>query len=1175
MTDTAAIVVDPLTLKRQSEASDPLRSAWVSANAGSGKTYVLTRRVVRLLLNGSDPSRILCLTFTNAAAGEMSNRVFETLSDWAVMPESELADTLQKLTGTKPGAGDMREARRLFARALETPGGLKIQTIHAFCESLLHQFPLEANIAGHFDVLDAKAQEDLIKEAQRQVILAAQAENPAELGTAFATVLAAASDQKIEQAFKAVIDNRHQIKIWITQEGGLDQAMAALLRRWNFGPDETPASLISRSCKSLAMNASQAHEIADAAERTTAATNKKLAATLRAAVAASSPGERYSILEKAFLTASGSLRKTASVYTSKLAKEIPDMINLVDREFARFEQIRDSLNLLKQLEDSRALFVLGEAVIDAFEAMKTARGLLDFDDLIVHTANLLGRSNARHWVQYKLDQGIDHVLVDEAQDTNPHQWQVITSLVEEFFSGQGARDIERTVFAVGDEKQSIYSFQGAEPDAFASQRDRLKIKAEKAEKPFSTIRLILSFRSTPDVLSAVDTVFSTPENYNGLSRDRQATIHDTIRQQDPGLVEIWPLIAKQKVEEPDDWAKPVDQLSTNDPQVQLARKIAERVAGWLKQKTWLEGRGRPIRAGDILVLVRSRDRFATALTRELKLRKVSVAGSDRLHLTDHIAVQDLLAIGRVVLLPEDDLSLAAVLKSPLYGFDEELLYQLASDREKQSLFEALFTLAKTSQKARFALEHIQTLRRRVDQMPVYEFYALLLGADGGRAKIIARLGQGVEEVLDAFLAQIHKHELSGLPGLENFIEWLVTSAPEIKREFDMDMDEVRIMTVHAAKGLEAPIVFLVDKGAAPYNGRFDPELINLDPQNETGNGGFLWLADKKKAAQAICEALADVKVRAEEEYQRLLYVAMTRAADRLVVCGTRGLKEAHEDCWHNVVMRALGANCEPHLDTNGNTDFYRWQKSTPARPDNAGKPEQEAKREPEPLPAWINRQLPKEPKLPRPLTPSGAQALIDDKGWQAESPLGHKEDKPSAALLRGVAIHRLLQTLPEMTRDNAMDMDDLSGAGKRYLAATNPAWTSAEMDSILKQVFLIINNPAFSHLFSRTASRAEVALSGMVELSGGPRLVSGQIDRLVVEENCVTIIDYKTNRHVPQAAGDIQPGYVTQLALYRRIVQKIYPLHEIRAGILWTEIPRLQFIPETQLDAAFWQIAQA
>ncbi len=1176
-------LVDARTREQVAIASDPQNSAWVSANAGSGKTFVLTRRVVRLLLAGCDPSRLLCLTFTKAAAGEMSNRVFKELGEWATVPDDSLRELLTDVETRTPTKDQLNRARTLFASALETPGGLKIQTIHAFCEALLHQFPLEANVPGSFSVMDDAQQKQLMQEARRELIVQAQQSPNGEIGQAFAAILGHASDAAIEKALAFIVSKRDELSGWLKHAGGPEAAMRVAKIRFQFSPDDTVEALSEDLISGSFFSGSLLDQIA-AVGRDNGNPNgndAKLAKRIDAFLSAQGTGERLASLQAVFLT-NGEPRKFSSFATKAVKDEFPDLGDKFEAETIRLAEAGQRIATLRIIEKTQPLLVFAQAMLDQYHRAKRRRGLLDFDDLVARTADLLSNSQARAWVLYKLDLGIDHILLDEAQDTSPRQWQVISELVEEFFAGKGARDGVRTVFAVGDEKQSIYSFQGAEPRLFEKHKRRFATLAKRVETAFDEARLGLSFRSTPDVLAAVDKVFSQPENASGLTFGDNYQPHTAVRRNDPGTVEVWPFEMARPQDEPESWAASPDVEDVRHQAARLAERIAADISKQVKHGSH-EASGALIMPGDIIVLVRSRqDVFTVTLTRALKDHGVSVAGADRLTLTDHIAVLDLMALGRVMLTPDDDLSLAALLKSPLFGISEEALLKLArhrvGQRHEQSLFDSLEDLA-GDEAFSTAFEKLIEWRKRADSMPVYEFYALILAADNGRKQYRQRLGAEVEDVLDAFLDFSMAHERNGLPGLQSFLEDLSTQQPQIKREFDSESGEVRIMTVHAAKGLEAEIVYLVDKGNAAFHGRHAPALYQWGVGEE--NHGWLWVPSSGEHGDATTGLFEEEKRKGEEEYRRLLYVAMTRAKDKLVVCGYCGKATKDGDPpvtdpnWHRMVSKALKNEWVTHDDGSG-LSHHVWKSATSPKAQPVHHHDEAPKEPPgpAPLPGWVRHNLPAERTLPRPLNPSGAQALIEESLAEvriAPSLLDGTviEDYGALARRRGTAVHLLLQVLPDTPESLRRKR------GLQWLAKQLPEFSPTALENLLESVERVMADPNLQPVFDPKLSRAEVPVMGRIDLASGPRPVSGTIDRIAFLDDRIVLVDFKTSAMVPETMDDIPGDYITQMALYRSLVARLYPSKPVEAWLIWTrnsEGPVTKKLPSDKMDDAFSSI---
>ncbi len=865
-----------------------------------------------------------------------------------------------------------------------------------------------------------------------------------------------------------------------------------------------------------------------------------------------------------FLTEKSEFRK--SPVTKKFADNNPPLARRIEDEATRIIPLIERRRAVTTRDRSQALLYIATAAAANYRREKRERGLLDFDDLIDKTLAMLD-GGAAGWVHYKLDRGVDHVLIDEAQDTSPRQWDIVAHIISEFTSGAGARDgVTRTVFAVGDEKQSIFSFQGAAPREFDSRRRGLQKKFVDAGLKFDPISFTYSFRSGPAILQSVDHVFRDPAIYRSIhSVESGYPIHNALEDSGPGLIDLWELQLPDQRQDLEGWRAPFDAVSETSPEVKLARRIQTEIKTLIDGGTMTGSLGnrRLLRYGDMLVLVRRRGNAFDAVIQALKHANIPVAGADRLKLTEHIAIIDLMNLADALLLPQDDLALAVALKSPLFGLDDDDLFALAWQR-KGTLRQALNQHAETSPQIKSALRRLEACERRVAIETPFAFYAWLLGGDGGRLRILKRLGHEATDALDEFLELALSYERKAPASLQGFMAWLRAADTEVKRDMEITRDEVRVMTVHGAKGLEAPVVFMVDTTTSPSDTQ-RLRLINLPQGNGSPQGPsvVVWAGRKAEDPAVVATARAAMIDDTEDEYRRLLYVAMTRAADRLIVggCmpGNRG--SIRESSWYDLIDKGLGNSglqLQEFETAAGKVKRYSRPEDVagPAAPAIAPSPAT-----PIAMPSWLKTSAPSEAPAENLLRPSDPAEDPGHRVRTAESIL-----ERARALQRGTLVHRLLQSLPDVAAERRR------AAARRYLGRNAADWSDAEREALADSVLGLIAEPRFMAVFA-PGSRAEVSIVGRLQLPGrpkglGPALVSGQIDRLVVTPSEVLIVDFKTNHAPPTQAAEAPAAYLRQLALYRAVLAKLYPGKRIRAALLWTETPELMELSAPALDAA-------
>ncbi|OOY03642.1 double-strand break repair helicase AddA [Thioclava sp. F28-4] len=1115
---------------RQHQASQPDSSVWLAANAGSGKTKVLTDRVARMLLAGTEPQRILCLTYTKAAAAEMQNRLLGLLGGWAMMDEAKLREKLRALGADEAlSAEDLAKARRLFAKAIETPGGLKIQTIHAFCAGLLRRFPLEAKVSPGFSEMDDRAGELMREDILEEIATGPDCDR-------LDALLGVYSGEDLTSLAADISRNR----VGFAGDLGLPD----LLEAYDLPRDMTEEALLSEVFDDDDLK--MIREVAPAF-LASSKNDQRVGAGLTAA--RTRDLDAVQALEDVLCVKKPKdgppyQPKLDKVATKALAKALGDgtMAALSDLS-ERVSENRPRRLAFVAAKRAHALHRFAQVFLPRLDAYKAARGWLDFDDLIDRAAALLDEPSVAQWVLFRLDGGIDHILVDEAQDTSPRQWRVIERIAEEFTSGEGAHKGERTLFVVGDRKQSIYSFQGADLQQFEEMRAHFARKFADIGRALSPLELEHSFRSSAAVLRSVDLAFARGAEQGLGGAPSHIAFHEAL----PGRVDLWPAIESVKTEDEDDWESPVDLTSAESAISQLSRMIAAEISAMIAQGVQIPdheapGGARPVHEGDFLILVRRRSELFSEIIRACKSIGLAVAGADRLKLGAELAVRDIRSLLSFLATPEDDLSLAEALRSPLLNWSEQELYQLAQPR-KGYLWEAL----RRGEMRPDTQEMLKDLRDNSDFLRPFELIERLLTRHGGRERLLARLGPEAEDGIDELISQALAFERNEVPSLTGFLGWLDADDVQVKRQLDGAGRAIRVMTVHGSKGLEAPIVILPD--TAKKKEPNPPKILRLDD----GVAGLRQPAPDAPEAQ-ISAAGKETTARTEEA-QRLLYVAMTRAEKWLIVAAAGEVGEGDETWYSRMKSGLEAAGTE---DVTGLSKPLQElgafpRHATGAWPVNAVAPAAALEVTRLDLPAWSLTPAAAVEPPPRPLSPSdlgGAKALFGD---------GETMDEDEA-LRHGRNLHRLLEHLPERPRDQWEDLAEL------LLSEGEDALLPGEIEPVLAEAIRVLEAPGMAAWLGPDCL-AEVELTAALEEFGGQR-IHGFIDRLRIDAEGVHVLDYKSNRIVPASPDQVPEGIVRQMAAYRAALRQIHPGRSITCAILWTQDGTIMPLADAQLDGS-------
>ena len=842
----------------QEFAAEPTRNVWVQANAGTGKTSVLVERLLRILFRANDSNGgILCLTYTNAAAGEMRDRILMALRRWAMATDQELRDMLIGVSKNKtPTDADIAHARSVFFKYIDMPELLKIKTIHGFCEEILRRFPIEAGVSPSWSLISDAPQRVLLHDALDKLINSPQ--NDTRVNEAFDYLVGTISEHKIDDLLKH-LEQMYKIffgvKDFVKYRNYFIDTIKKKLNLVPLGIGCLP-DVPMEKLKTIVEKAKAEKNIGTKLRNLIDLTERYIDSDIG-----------FDEYKHAYLTDKGTLIKSG-----------------IDKPYLKDEKQRVlELNIRRVNEkiyyDTIALFDLSIAFAKKYQELKQLQNLLDFEDLILYTHRLFSNPKNMGWVLSQLDLSLSHILVDEAQDTGPIQWEILQMLAGDFFAEGDTGDMPRSLFVVGDTKQSIYGFQGADANAFIKSRQEIARYIKNSVREIQEVPLAQSFRSTEPILRTVDAFFG-----DSLVAQKTGFInnsHKCFRVGDVGLVEIHGLVSARGAD-----------VATEKLRKQYVSDVAEKIATLLAT-----GRYKPC---DFMILVRQRAPLAVPMMLALKRVGIPVAGSDRVILPEFPVVRDLMNLLRFCMNVSDDYSLCCVLKSPMFGFSESEIYDVCMGRKKCTEKITVFDFLKTSRQ-----EVFNVLSDFVNVCAVsgpYSFFVYVLDHYGMREKFVAALGDHILDPLEEFITICLSYERTRPGTLRHFIKWFITGASEIKRDMDSE-NGVRIVTVHGSKGLQARVVFLIDTVSMPK----PVSLYNVS----TGGGCLPVWVWTSRAPKEYSPDFEEIKLRTvqgiTEENFRLLYVAMTRACDELYIYGFTSNSGAPELSWYNMLWQILGS----------------------------------------------------------------------------------------------------------------------------------------------------------------------------------------------------------------------------------------------------------------------------
>ena len=841
----------------------PEFSAFVSASAGTGKTKILIDRLLNLLLANNKPGKILCLAFTKAAAAEILSRINQKLAEFATCTKEHLETELYSL-GFKELSEEIKyKARILFIELLDEAEPLNIQTIHSFCQQLLLKFPFESELGLNFSLLNENKTSLLITEAKDIFLNNISLYEKAEEAVSYLSWHI--KEYSFNELLEEIIANRESLDNFFSLHLSLEKAINSIY------PERIDEEqVIKEFIDNISINHEDLEKLYIGGK-----TDISIAEKITKFISLSEKSKIMLLNDYlgCFLTLTGD--PTKSVLGKKIITTYPEVANIFENEQARAYKFNKFIKNTKALNLTNYFIIISYHIRKIYEQLKKQANAVDYDDLINLTLRLINNSEHAQWINYRLNGGIEHILIDEAQDNSSKQWEIINKISENFFDNE---ENQKSIFIVGDSKQSIFSFQGAKPELFNQMNKSLSDKVVR-------VQLNTSYRSGKTILELVDKIFNQ-DHLLHLVTDIEPIIEHRAHKSSNAKVELWPLIIEDEKEEIKEWVLPSDFKKNKyiTASEKLANNIAERIRQDLDNKVIST-------AGDVLVLTRRRGTFINHLISALRKLNIPSSGIDRLKLLEHPIILDIISLTNFLLCSNDDLNLAITLKSPIFSITEDELLKLCYNRES-----SLWNELKKSSSHIKIVELIENLQKLSKNKHPFEFYFYIFESLSFRQYFKGKNYLETDDIIDSFLDLVKEYQNDNIPSLQLCLNFINNTKTEIKRDLSQTKDQVRIMTIHNSKGLQAKTIFLTDTTSLPSN---KDSIIWLNKHQ------LLWPGKEKYYPDIAKTAKKEKQQQEYSEYIRLLYVALTRAEDNIIICGTAKNQNISNECWYKIIEKAI------------------------------------------------------------------------------------------------------------------------------------------------------------------------------------------------------------------------------------------------------------------------------